>query len=114
MKVAEAIKLGMEKVKNNRFINKLDDLNDKAFEILGYTQAEYYGTDEISYLKTQFDKENVLYEMKFYQYIERELVECSFGKAVSTVEYEKNDIFLFSQIEDDRRQYYLAIIVNKD
>lgn len=112
MTVDKAIELGKEKVLNNPFMNELDDLNDKALEIIGYTEAIYYGTDAIQCVKRKFDKENFIYDMKFYKYIERELVECSFGKAVSTPEYEQDNIFLFSQMEDDKRQFYLAIIID--
>ena len=115
MNVVKAIELGKEKVKKGYVKSQFNTLNDKVFEILGYTEADYYGTDEIDNLKSKFDNENDIYEMKFYQYINRELTECSFGKAISTLEYEEDDIFIFSQLEDDaKRQHYVAIIINKD
>lgn len=114
MNEVKAIELGKEKVKNGYVANQFNDLNDKVFEILGYTEADYYGTEEINSLKSKFDKENDIYEMKFYQYIDRELVECSFAKAISTSEYEEDDIFIFSQIEDDKRQHHVTIIINND
>lgn len=114
MKLEKAIELGKEKVRRGFLKNHLNNLDDKVFEILGYTEADYYGTEEIDSLKSQFDNENDIYEMKFYQYINYELVECSFGRAVSTSIYEKNDIFIFSQIDDDKRKYYVTIIINKD
>lgn len=113
MNLAKAIELGKEKVRKGYVSEQFNDLNDKIFEILGYTEADYYGTDEIDSLKSRFDEENDMYEIKFYQYIDRELVECSFGKAISTPEYEE-DIFIFSQLEDDKRLYYVTLIINND
>ena len=52
--------------------------------------------------------------MKFYQYTNLELVECSFGMAISTTEYKNDDIFIFSELEDEKRQYYVTIIINKE
>lgn len=112
MNVKKAIELGKEKVRKGYVKDQINDLNDKVFEILGYTEADYYGTEEIDSLKNRFDQENDIYVMKFYQYIDLELVECSFGKAISTLEYKENDIFIFSQIEDDKRQHYVTIIIN--
>lgn len=112
MKIENAIELGKEKVMSGYQSDQMDDLTDKCFEILGYTEADYYGTEEIQELKKKFDQANDLYEMKFYQYVDCELVECSFGKAISTPEYEKENIFIFSQLEDEKRQYYVATIEN--
>ena len=114
MDVKKAIELGKEKVRNGYVSWQFDDLNDKVFEILGYTEADYYGTDEIDSLKKRFDTENDLYDMKFYQYTNLELVECSFGKAISTTEYKNDDIFIFSELEDEKRQYYVTIIINNE
>ena len=114
MNVDKYIEIGKEKVRKGYVSNQFDDLNDKVFEILGLTEADYYGTEEIDSLKKRFDNENDIYEMKFYRYIDHELVECSFGKAISTSEYEEDDIFIFSQIEDDKRQHYVTIIINND
>ncbi|WP_195612697.1 hypothetical protein [[Clostridium] symbiosum] len=114
MNVQKFIEIGKEKVRNGYCSNQFNDLNEKVFEILGLTEADYFGTDEIQDIKKKFDKENDIYDMKFYSYISYELVECSFGKAVSTPEYEKDNIFIFSQMEDEARKYYVAIIINND
>ncbi|WP_313130959.1 hypothetical protein [Anaerocolumna sp.] len=114
MNAVEAIELGKEKVRKGYVSSHINDLNDKVFEILGYTEADYYGTEEIDSLKSKFDNDNDLYEVKFYQYIDNELVECSFEKAISTLEYEEDNIFIFSQREDDKRQHYVTIIINND
>lgn len=114
MNVEKAIELGKEKVRRGYVSSQINDLDDKVFEILGYTEADYYGAEEIESLKSKFDNQNDLYDIKFYQYIDNELVECDFGKAISTLEYEKDDIFIFSQIEDDKRQHYVTIIINND
>lgn len=114
MNLIEAIELGKEKVRSGYCREQYDDLNDNVFEILGYTQADYYGTEEIDILERQFDKENDYYDMKFYQYTNHELAECSFEEAISTTEYENDDIFIFSEMEDKKRQYYVAIIINNE
>lgn len=107
----KAIEIGKEKVMKAGF--KVESiLYDTIFEILGYTEADYYGEDEISNIKNMFDTQNDIYEMKFYQYEDQELVECSFGKAISTSEYKNYDIFIFSCIEDKKRKYYVAKIIN--
>lgn len=114
MKTENAIELGKEKVMSGYLSDQIDDLTDKCFEILGYTEADYYGTEEIQELKKNFDQESDSREIKFYQYIDCELVECSFGKAISTPEYEKENIFIFSQLEDEKRRYYVVTIENDD
>ena len=114
MTIDEAITLGKEKVKNGYCNDQYNSLNDKVFEILGYTEADYYGTEEINCLKRKYDQENEFYEMKFYKYTEFELIECSFGKAISTLEYRQKNIFIFSQLEDDIRKFYVTIIINND
>ena len=114
MNVQKFIEIGKEKVRNGYTRDQFDYLNDKVFEILGFTEADYFGTDEIESIKSKFDNENELYDMKFYSYIGYELVESSFGKAVSTPEYEEDSIFIFSEMEDDTRKYYVAIIINND
>ena len=110
MDVKKAIELGKEKVRNGYVSGQFDDLNDKVFEILGYTEADYYGTDEIDSLKKRFDTENDLYDMKFYQYTNLELVECSFGKAISTTEYKNDDIFIFFVVDSFYRLDQLTVI----
>ena len=112
MKLEKAIELGKEKVRNGYVSDQINDLNNIVFEILGYTEADYYGTEEIDELKRKFDSENDIYDMKFYEYIDFELVECSFGKAVHTSEYQNNNIFIFSEMEDEKRKYYVTIIIN--
>lgn len=114
MNVDKAIELGKEKVRNGYCKEQFFDLCDKVFEILGYTEADYYGTEEIYTLKQRFDQNNELFEMKFYKYVDLELVECTFGVAISTSEYEEENIFVFSQLEGDERRYYVALIVNRD
>lgn len=114
MNIDKAINLGKEKVKNGYCKEHYNSLSDKVFEILGYTEADYYGTGEIDCIKRQCDQENEFYKMKFYKYTELELVECSFGKAISTLEYKQENIFIFSQLEDDIRKFYVTIIINND
>lgn len=114
MNINKAIELGKEKVRNSYVSEHINDLDNKVFEILGYTEADYYGTDEIDSLKRKFDSENDIYEMKFYQYGDSGLCECSFKEAISTLEYKENNIFIFSQMEDDKRQYYVSIIINNN
>lgn len=108
----KAIEIGKDKVIKEGFCVKSDVLCDKIFEILGYTEAGYFGEDEISNIKNMFDTQNDIYEMKFYQYVDQELVECSFGKAISTSEYKNDGIFIFSSIEDEKRKYYVVKIIN--
>ena len=114
MNLDKAIELGRKKVQNGYVNDQINDLDDKVFEILGYTEADYYGTEEIVELKRRFDYENDHYDMKFYEYKNFELVESSFGKAVHTPEYQNDNIFIFSELEDEKREYYVAIIINND
>lgn len=114
MKEQQAIELGKDKVRRGYVKDQIDSVDDKIFAILGYTEADYFGTEEIVSLKQQFDTENDFYDMKFYRYSALHLEECSFGEAISTPEYKQDDIFIFSQLEDDKRHYYVTKIINND
>lgn len=110
--VKAAIKIGQEKVRKGYVNDLYDEVSDIVFEICGFTEADYYGTAEIGELKKRLDKENTMYDMKFYKYEDRHLVECSFGEAMSTDLYSSEGAFIFSEMEDGEREFYVADIIN--
>lgn len=111
--IQKAIELGREKVRRGYVSDLIDEVSEKALEICGMTEADYYGTDEIKYLKGRYDKENDYYKMKFYKYFNRSLQECSFVEALSTPEYMNENVLIFSQMEDEKRMYYVTDIINQ-
>lgn len=112
MSLDEIIENGKEKVRQGYVKEQFNSLNDRIFEILGNSDADYYGMDTIDNIKAKFDDENDIYEMLFYKYINNKLVECSYEEAINTSQYKENNIFIFSQIEDDTRKEYVALIIN--
>ena len=114
MNFVDAIENGKEKVRQGYVADQIDDLNDKIFEILGSTNADYYGMDKIDTIKAKFDNENNIYNILFYKCINNNLVECSYEEAIDTAEYKENNIFIFSQIEDDEKKEYVALIINNN
>lgn len=106
------IKIGKDKVKNGYMKSHFNKLHDKVFEIVGATKAGYYGTTTIESIKKILDNENEIYDLKFYKYVGLELEECSFISALSTIEYEENDIIIFSEAPEDERLYYVVQIIN--
>lgn len=106
------VKIGKDKVKNGYMKSHFNELHDKVFEIVGATKADYYGTTTIEDMKNRLDNENGIYCLKFYKYVDFELEECSFVGALSTLEYEENNIFIFSEAPEDERMYYVAQVIN--
>lgn len=105
------IEIGKEKVIRGLMNKHLDDLDNMTFEILGSTEADYYGTTTIKDMKKKFDSENEIFDLKFYKYIDFQLKECSFIDALRTPEYNNDDIFIFSQAPEDKRLYYVTKII---
>lgn len=111
MKKDKVIEIGKDKVKNGYMKSQFDELPDKVFEIVGATIADYYGTTTIRSIKKKLDNDNQIYDLRFYKYCGFELEECSFISALSTPEYEENDIFIFSEAPEEKRIYYVAQII---
>ena len=88
------------------------DITDIMYEIIGYTKCDYYGTSSLEDIKEAYDEDDEA-DYIFYKYEDCGLVECSFGAACNTAEYETDRIFLFSYIEDNRiRRYHLTLIID--
>ena len=54
MKLDDAITLGKDKVRNSYVSHQINELDDKVFEILGYTEVDYYDTEENYSIHNQY------------------------------------------------------------
>lgn len=90
-----AIKLENEKVRQGYIKSDYNDLTDKFFEIVSYTDVDYYGTISIIDIKNKYDKGNEIYEVEFYKYNNNKLLKCNLEKMLRTFEYRTEKIFIF-------------------
>ena len=106
------IELGKQKVIEARFEKNISQVPSKALEILGNVlELEFSGFGgELEDRLKEFQENNMVFEFEFYEYVNGELHKCSLKKAISTNEFQKYNILLFSQIEDTERKFYLEIL----
>ena len=99
------IKIGKDAISNSSMKSYLKSMSNIAFEIIGATGVEYYGTTAI----TDFTKNEANFEdIKYYKYQDYELVKCSFGSVLNTKEYISDKVIIFSVISDDERIFYIT------
>ncbi|ANS76969.1 hypothetical protein AWM70_22255 [Paenibacillus yonginensis] len=105
----ELIERGRHKVGKSLMAHHIKEgIPEKILEIVGATEAEYFGTTELSY----FERDREINQFKFYRYENFELINCSYGAAVNTMEYLSEKIFIFSEEPEEVIKYYVAEIIN--
>lgn len=105
----ELIEKGRHKVGNSFMKHHLKEgISEKILEIVGATEAEYFGTTELSY----FERDKEINQFKFYKYENFELIKCSFGAAINTSDYQLERIFIFSEEPEEETKYYVTEIIN--
>jgi len=96
---------GRYKISNSHMKGRLNAVPNIVLEIVGATDAEYYGTTSITdFTKNEGDFEDITY----YKYQDYELVNCSFGSVLETKEYISDQVIIFSVISDDERIFYVT------
>lgn len=103
------IKRGMGKIKNGFMSSSLNDnLSETILEIVGATEADYYGTTSLEDIN---QKDASIYNIQYYKYFNHELIKCSFGSALNTLEYKNEKILIFSEEPEGTLKYYVAEII---
>ena len=105
MTIKEAIEIGKKKIEPRN--QNLGSNPERIYEILGYTNAIFFGWNKISRIRYF---ENLWQKHAYYQYVCHKLVKCSFKQALITPDFKNYGIFIFSfQKEDgywDYSEYY--------
>ena len=101
MTIEEAIELGKTKIDPRN--NDLGDNPERIYEILGFTNAKFFGWNTIRHIR-HFEYHGQTHG--YFQYVCHKLVKCSFKQALITPDYKNFGIFIFSfQKEDDFWDY---------
>lgn len=101
MTIEEAIELGKTKIDPQN--NDLGDNPERIYEILGFTNAKFFGWNTIRHIR-HFEYHGQTHG--YFQYVCHKLVKCSFKQALITPDYKNYGIFIFSfQKEDDFWDY---------
>jgi len=101
MTIQEAIELGKTKIDPRN--NDLGDNPERIYEILGFTNAKFFGWNTIRHIR-HFEYHGQTHG--YFQYVCHKLVKCSFKQALITPDYKNYGIFIFSfQKEDDFWDY---------
>lgn len=103
------VKRGKKKIKNGFMSSSLkDNLSETILEIVGATEADYYGTTSLEDIN---QKDASIYKVQYYKYSDYELIKCSFGSALDTLEYKNEKILIFSEESEGILKYYVAEII---
>lgn len=91
----EAIAIGKTKIApRNKYLGRNPE---RIYEILGYTNAEFFGWNTIRRIRSfEYKGQHHAY----YQYVCHKLVKCSFKQALVTPDYKNYGIFIFSLEEE--------------
>lgn len=76
------------------------ELPDKVYEIIGSTEAKYYGYSNLPFLKC-WQKYRGERGPKFCRYVHGEIFECTRSQALATPEYRRHRILLFKNFAYD-------------
>lgn len=98
-----AIQRGKEKVwlpERMKIKKEERELPDKVYEIIGSTEARYYGYSNLPFIKC-WQKYRGERGPKFCRYVHGEIFECTRSQALATPEYRRHRILLFKNFAYD-------------
>ena len=95
MPETEVIAIGKAKIDPRN--TYLGDNPERIYEILGYTDAMFFGWNTIRRIR-HFEYQGQSHG--YFQYVCHRLVKCSFKQALITPDYKNYGIFIFSFMEE--------------
>ena len=72
------------------------ELPVKVYEILGSTDAFYFGYTTLDFFKCWEKMYGT--DPKYYKFVDGELVECTYRQALATTDYRNHRIFIFGEL----------------